>query len=152
MIRSRTLRLAAAAVLCGSLAAPRAFAESKDMIQLQTQIQQLQDAVARLQQSNDERMGVLKDLVQQTADSVNRMSIVVNGLGLRVQNQQDALTAKSDQVSGQIQSLNDSLDELKARMPYADLTEFAANPDVERIGDLYTVDMLVQYVSSKLAA
>ena len=44
------------------------------------------------------------------------------------------------------------LDELKARMPYADLTEFAANPDVERIGDLYTVDMLVQYVSSKLAA
>jgi hypothetical protein len=44
------------------------------------------------------------------------------------------------------------IDELKARMPYADLSEFAANPDVERIGDLYTVDMLVQYVSSKLAA
>ena len=35
-------------------------------------------------------------------------------------------------------------------MPYADLTEFAANPDVEKIGDLYTVDMLVQYVQSKL--
>ena len=44
------------------------------------------------------------------------------------------------------------LDELKARMPYADLTEFAADPDVEQIGDLYTVDMLVHYVSSKLAA
>ena len=44
------------------------------------------------------------------------------------------------------------IDELKARMPYADLSEFAADPDVERIGDLYTVDMLVQYVSSKLAA
>jgi acyl carrier protein len=44
------------------------------------------------------------------------------------------------------------LDELKARMPYADLTEFAADPDIERIGDLYTVDMLVHYVSSKLAA
>ena len=44
------------------------------------------------------------------------------------------------------------LDELKARMPYADLTEFTADPDVERIGDLYTVDMLVQYVSSKLAS
>ena len=36
------------------------------------------------------------------------------------------------------------LDELKSRMPYADLTEFASNPDVERIGDLYTVEMLVQ--------
>lgn len=43
------------------------------------------------------------------------------------------------------------LDELKARMPYADLTSFAANPDVEKIGDLYTVDMLVHYVQSKLA-
>ena len=44
------------------------------------------------------------------------------------------------------------LDELKARMPYADLTEFSADPDVEKMGDLYTVDMLVHYVSSKLAA
>ena len=64
-------------------ASPRscpAHAVNKDMIQLQTQVQQLQDAVARLQQSNDERMGVLKDLVQQTADSVNKMSVTVNGL------------------------------------------------------------------------
>ena len=37
-------------------------------------------------------------------------------------------------------------------MPYADLSGFAANPEVDKIGDLYTVDMLVQYVSSKLAA
>ena len=44
------------------------------------------------------------------------------------------------------------LDELKTRMPYADLGEFAANPEVDKIGDLYTVDMLVQYVSSKLSA
>jgi acyl carrier protein len=44
------------------------------------------------------------------------------------------------------------LAELKQRMPYADLTEFAADPDVEKILDLYTVDMLVQYVAGKLAA
>jgi len=44
------------------------------------------------------------------------------------------------------------LDELKARMPYADLANFAANPEVDKIGDLYTVDMLVQYVQSKLGA
>jgi acyl carrier protein len=44
------------------------------------------------------------------------------------------------------------LEELKARMPYADLTEFSEDPDVEKMGDLYTVDMLVHYVSSKLAA
>jgi hypothetical protein len=44
------------------------------------------------------------------------------------------------------------LDELKARMPYADLTAFSANPEVEKMGDLYTVDMLVHYVQSKLSA
>src|SRR3954452_9982021 len=41
--------------------------------------------------------------------------------------------------------------ELKQRMPFADLTEFSTNPEVEKILDLYTVDMLVQYVASKLS-
>ena len=44
------------------------------------------------------------------------------------------------------------LDELKQRMPYADLSEFAANPEVEKMLDLYTVDTLVHYVSGKLSA
>jgi acyl carrier protein len=44
------------------------------------------------------------------------------------------------------------LTELKARLPFADLSKFEADPSVEKIGDLYTVDMLVQYVQSKLAA
>jgi TolA-binding protein len=61
-------------------------------------------------------MGVLKDLVQQTADAINKMSTSVNGLKLSMQNQQDAASTKDQQLSGQIQSLNDSLDELKARM------------------------------------
>jgi acyl carrier protein len=44
------------------------------------------------------------------------------------------------------------LEELASRMPYADMTEFAKNPEVDRIGDLYTVDMLVKYVAGKLAS
>src|SRR5262249_29609470 len=43
------------------------------------------------------------------------------------------------------------IDELKARLPYADVARFQADPAVDKIGDLYTVDMLVQYVQSKLA-
>jgi acyl carrier protein len=42
------------------------------------------------------------------------------------------------------------LAEIQQRMPYADLTEFAKNPELERLFDLYTVDTLVQYVASKL--
>jgi acyl carrier protein len=44
------------------------------------------------------------------------------------------------------------IEELKTRLPYADLSRFEADPNIEKIGDLYTVDMLVQYVQSKLAA
>lgn len=99
-----------------AVSAAPAFAVNKDMVQLQTQVQQLQDAVARLQQSNDERMGVLKDLVQQSSDAVNKMSVNVEALQKQMQTQQDAQNAKIDQISGQIQSLNDSLDELKTRL------------------------------------
>lgn len=110
------LGLVLAAPLALLLTAAPAFAANKDMIQLQTQIQQLQDAVARLQQSNDERMGVMKDLVQQSADTVNKMSANIDAVQKQIQSQQDAQNQKLDQVSGQIQSLNDSMDELKARL------------------------------------
>ena len=86
------------------------------MVQLQTQVQELQTAVARLQQSNDERMGVLKDLVQQNADSVNKMSVAVDALQQQMRTQHDSTNAKLDQFSGQMQTLNDSLDEVKARL------------------------------------
>ena len=116
MSRTRLIPFSLAAILLLGIGAPPAHAVSKEMVQLQTQVQQLQDAIARLQQTSDERAGVLKDLVQQTADSVNKMSVVVNGMQLRMQNLQDASTQKNDQMSGQVQSLNDSLDELKARL------------------------------------
>jgi acyl carrier protein len=42
------------------------------------------------------------------------------------------------------------LSELKTRMPYADLATFEKNPQFENIGDLFTVDLIVRYVKSKL--
>ena len=116
MKETRWFRLLAGLLLIFALASPPAGAVNKDMVQLQTQVQQLQDAVARLQQSNDERMGVLKDLVQQSADSVNRMSVNMTGLEKQLAVQSAAQGTKVDQVSGQVQALNDSLDEIRARM------------------------------------
>ncbi len=88
-----------------------AHAVSKEIIQLQTQVQQLEDMLQHLQQSNDERMGVLQHLVEQSADSVNRMQQQMTALqGQMEQN------SKNDTLPGQIQSLNDSVDELKTRL------------------------------------
>jgi acyl carrier protein len=44
------------------------------------------------------------------------------------------------------------LAELKARMPYADLSKFEKNPTVQDIADLFTVNMIVGYVEAKLAS
>ncbi len=44
------------------------------------------------------------------------------------------------------------LSELRSRLPFADLAKLETDPSVEKIGDLYTVEMLVHYVQSKLAA
>ncbi len=116
-LRFPARRIAALAICALLLSAAPAFAApSKEIIELQQQIKDLQDAVAHLQQSNDERMGVMKDLVQQSADAVNRMSVNLDTMQKRLLGQQEAQGTKVDQVSGQIQSLNDSLDELKARM------------------------------------
>jgi len=93
-----------------------ALGVSKEIIQLQTQVQTLSDQVARMQQSIDERMGVMRNLVEQSADSVNKMSVAVNDLQQKSQAQSADTNSKLEQVSGQIQSLHDTVDELKARL------------------------------------
>jgi acyl carrier protein len=42
------------------------------------------------------------------------------------------------------------LAELRARMPFADLSKFEKNPDVSAIGDLFTVEMITRYIQGKL--
>jgi acyl carrier protein len=42
------------------------------------------------------------------------------------------------------------LAELRARLPFADLSTFAHNPEVSAIGDLFTVGMVTRYIQGKL--
>ena len=42
------------------------------------------------------------------------------------------------------------LDELRARMPFADLKRFEENLSVDAISDLFTVDMITRYIEGKL--
>src|SRR3989441_12722944 len=44
------------------------------------------------------------------------------------------------------------LAELHARMPYADLSGFEANPDVSNMSDLFTVELITRYIQGKLEA
>jgi acyl carrier protein len=42
------------------------------------------------------------------------------------------------------------LDELRSKMPFADLSQFAANPDVGNLSNLFTVDLIARYIQGKL--
>jgi acyl carrier protein len=44
----------------------------------------------------------------------------------------------------------DGLTQLKARMPFADLTNFSANPAVQDFGNLLTVQDMCRYVQTKV--
>jgi tol-pal system protein YbgF len=110
----RIFAFALLSILC--LGRAPAWAANKDMVQLQTQVQQLQEQMTAMQRSFDERMGVMKNLVEQDTDAVNKVANALNGLQTALQKQQSEGGSKVDQLSGQIQSLNDSLDELKARL------------------------------------
>jgi acyl carrier protein len=43
------------------------------------------------------------------------------------------------------------LAELKARMPFADLSSFEKNPEVSGISDLFTVELITRYIEGKLS-
>ena len=65
----RTQRLSIILVLLPLLwLATPAWGVSREIVQLQTQVQALQDQMTHMQQSFDERMGVMKNLVEQSTD------------------------------------------------------------------------------------
>lgn len=114
-IRNRVLAAAVFVLVLAPAGVP-AHAASKEIVQLQTQVQQLLDMVQRLQSTVDTRFGVLQNLTQQTADQANQMTAAVADLQKKLNTQNDALNGKLDAASGQTQSLNDSVDELKTRI------------------------------------
>jgi tol-pal system protein YbgF len=103
-------------VVLACVATVPSWGASKEIIQLQTQVQQLQDQMTQMKQSFDQQMGVLQHLIEQSTDNVNKVATSVNTLQTNLQKQQSDSGSHTDQLSGQIQSLNDSLDEVKARL------------------------------------
>ena len=117
-LRHRFLAAALLAALAGYASPARAA--NKDIVELQTQVQQLMDAVQRLQSTVDAKFGLIQHLVEQTADNANRVTASVDALQKKLESQSEATNGKLDTASGQVQALNDSVDELKSRMAKLD--------------------------------
>jgi tol-pal system protein YbgF len=113
MKSNRTLLIFA--LLLGAWISP-AYAVNKDLIELQTQVTALQQQMTQMKQSFDERMGVMKSLLDQNTDAANKVAAAINGLQASINKQQQDRSGQVDQISGQIQALNDTMDELKVRL------------------------------------
>jgi acyl carrier protein len=42
------------------------------------------------------------------------------------------------------------IEELETKMPYADLSDFKKDPELTKIGDLFTVDLIAKYIAGKV--
>jgi acyl carrier protein len=61
----------------------------------------------------------------------------------------EAVLNNSEYVSGG-KVTEKGLAELRAKMPHTDLSEFEADPDVNKIADLFTVQAIVNFIDSKV--
>ncbi|MFZ0797801.1 MAG: hypothetical protein WAM98_08435, partial [Terriglobales bacterium] len=93
-----------------------AYGASKEIIELQTQVAQLQQQMTAMNRSFDERMGVMKNLLEHNTDAANKVSAAIGELQASINKQQQDRAGQVDQISGQIQALNDTMDELKVRL------------------------------------
>ncbi len=106
--------LAIASGLC-VLSTP-AWSVSREMVQLQASVDDLKAQMTQMKQSFDERMGVMKNLMEQNTDTTNKVGAAVAALQATIQKQQGDSAGHADQLSGQIQALNDTMDEVKVRL------------------------------------
>jgi tol-pal system protein YbgF len=120
-MRIRHIALFGAAVLAGALAGslmgPRpAEAVNREILDLQhdvtTLLQGQKDMATQITQDHT----VLKTLVEQSNDNVNKLSATMSGLQKSVQDVQANSGARLDTMSTQVQGLSDNLEEIKSRL------------------------------------
>src|ERR1017187_5419900 len=101
-----------------ALSAP-AWAVSKEILQLQQMVQTLTDRIEKLDNSNREKMVVMTQLVEKTADATNRLQgaldAMQHSLQTAITSQGAVQNQKIDGQQARLQQISDSLDEMKAR-------------------------------------
>lgn len=130
------------------------MAMSRDEIFQQVQ-EVLVDALAV---DNDEvtpEATLMGDLGAESIDFLDIVFRLEKAFGIKIPREElfpaESLMNGSDFVSnGKL--TKKGLAELRERIPHTDLTTFENDPDINKLGDLFTVDAIVSYVENKLSA
>jgi len=120
-LRTRWIVLAFAVLLVGAvggaiLTPPPASAVSKEIIELQQQVQQLAQAQRDMRSAMDTNNATLKTLVQQSLDSVNQLNNQMGVVQKTVQEMQANTGSRIDTMTTQTQGLSDNMQDVQARV------------------------------------
>jgi len=98
---------------------------------------------------------LMADLGAESIDFLDIVFRMEKAFGIKIPREElfpaESLLSNKEYISGG-KLTPKGIEELKKRMPHADLSEFIADPSINKIGDLFTVDVLVNFVDSKLNA
>src|SRR5467141_1602215 len=106
-----------AGALAGSLVGPRpAEAVARELIELQRDVTSLLQGQKDLSTQVTQDNTVMKTLIGQSGDSVNKLAATMGSLQKSVQDVQANSGARLDTMSTQVQGLSDNLEEIKSRL------------------------------------
>jgi len=106
-----------AGALAGSLMGPEpARAVAREMIELQRDVTSLLQGQKDLATQLTQDHTVMRTLVEQSGDSVGKLSATMSGLQKSVQDVQANSGARLDTMSTQVQGVSDNLEEIKSRL------------------------------------
>jgi tol-pal system protein YbgF len=120
-LRTRWFVLALAAIFFGALAgiliAPQpTVAVSREMIELQEQVTQILQTQQTLRSAIDTNHAELRTLVQQSLDSVNKLSGEMDAVQKSMQEVQANTGARMDAMTQQSQGVSDNVQDIQARV------------------------------------
>ena len=120
-MRIRHIAIFSAAVLAGALAGslvgPRpAEAVARELIELRRDVTSLLQGQKDLSTQVTQDHTVMKTLVEQSSDNVNKLGATMSSLQKSVQDVQANSGARLDTMSTQVQGLSDNLEEIKSRL------------------------------------
>ncbi len=120
-MRIRHIAIFSAAILAGALAGslvgPRpAEAVARELIELQRDVTSLLQGQKDLSTQVTQDHTVMKTLVEQSNDNVNKLAATMGSLQKSVQDVQANSGARLDTMSTQVQGLSDNLEEIKSRL------------------------------------
>jgi tol-pal system protein YbgF len=120
-MRIRYIAIFSAAIfvgaLAGSLVGPRpAGAVAREILDLQRDVTTLLQGQKELSDKVIQDHAVMKTLVEQSSDNVNKLGATMSSLQKSVQDVQANSGARLDTMSTQVQGLSDNLEEIKSRL------------------------------------